>query len=150
MAIIPIAKPIRKRTKPVIKKAKVKKPKTKSLSWYKREADRVFSLFIRARDKNTCICCGSTVSPQNGHYVQRDILPLRYHEKNCHCQCRGCNVFKKGNYPIYTVRMLDKYGPDWLYELDEVTKKYRADRIKGLTGSIFTKEWYQGIINMYK
>lgn len=117
--------------------------KVKSLSWYKKELDRVFSVFIRLRDKGVCFTCGDKKSwkyQQNGHYVSRVWLSLRFDEKNCNCQCAGCNVFKGGNMDEYAVRLIEKYGKGILKKLN--AQKYVVVR--------YTPDWYEKEIKHYK
>jgi len=72
--------------------------KHKSLKYYKKRADRLFSLFIRQRDAvdgvSRCITCGTPHSWRYldaGHFMQAKKEATRYHLKNAHCQCKGCN-----------------------------------------------------------
>jgi hypothetical protein len=125
---------------------KLVKIKTKPVSYYKKKADKLFSDFIRDRDGWKCLTCGKegdNKSIQCGHYETRGCIQLRYHEKNAHAQCVVCNIFKKGNYPVYAVKMLEKYGPDILYELDEVYKKSKIEVGK------FGVDFYKEIIKKY-
>ena len=41
----------------------------------------------------------------------------RYDERNNHCQCVACNVFKKGNLTVYALRLIKIYGTKLLEEL---------------------------------
>lgn len=116
---------------------KIKKPKTSKLL---KEADRVFSLFIRNRDKR-CVCCGSTYNLQNGHLIKRGKKAVRFDEKNCNCQCRSCN-YKHNQYPEYYTRwFIFKYGKNeydkliersiplkqfTVSELEEIIRKYKV------------------------
>lgn len=99
----------------VLKKASRRKRRsTRSVSKLKREADRVFSLWIRRRDKYICFTCGAQKTKdtiQNGHYISRSISSLRYDEMNCHAQCVACNIFKHGNMDAYALHLQDTYGP---------------------------------------
>lgn len=110
----------------------MKKPTTSQL---KKKLDKVFSEYIRRKDaKNEmakCVTCGKIdhwENLQNGHYIPRGHLATRYREDNCHVQCVGCNVFKKGNYTAYSLYMLNKYGKEHLEELERqkhvITKYY--------------------------
>lgn len=118
--------------------------KDRTISQLKALADEEFSKYIRQRD-GRCITCDSTERLQAGHYISRDCLELRYDEKNVNCQCMQCNVFKKGNYPIYSIKMMDKYGDNILYDLDEIVKKYKADGLRK-----YPKSWYIEIIERYR
>lgn len=106
--------------------ADIKKPKkkAKSRSWYVKELDRVFSTYIRQKNAidgfATCVTCGVSKrwqEQQNGHYMSRGHLPTRWSEDNCHVQCVGCNLFKKGNYTEYSLYMINTYGAEKLTEL---------------------------------
>lgn len=118
----------------------MKKPKT--ISKLKKDADRVFSIFIRTRDKGRCFTCG-VVKPikqmQNGHYISRTYSNTRYDLQNCHCQCVGCNIFRKGNMDEYAIALTQKYGPDILNELSQRKKVFKK----------FTRDDLQDIINRY-
>lgn len=124
--------------------ARTAKPlKDKTISQLKKLADEVFSLYIRKRD-GRCFTCGSSQNLQAGHYIPRDCLELRYDVRNVNCQCIGCNVFKKGNYTIYALNMMRKYGDNILYDLDEIVKKYKADGTRK-----YPKTFYIDVINTY-
>ncbi len=109
-----------------MKKRVIKKPKKKTQSQLKKELDSVFSRWIRNRDSVngyvTCACCRQIIpieQSQNMHYISRSYLVHRFNERNCHAGCRVCNVFKNGNYPAYTIFMLDKYGEQYIRELEQ-------------------------------
>lgn len=123
-------------------KAAVKKEKTKTLVDYKKELDTIFSVYIRMRDKGVCFTCGATTFwkyQQNGHYVSRAVLSLRFDEKNCNCQCPSCNVFKHGNMDEYALRLQKKYGKNILEQLNK--EKYKVVKL--------TIPWYQDKIKHY-
>lgn len=101
--------------------------KQKSISKLKVEADRVMSLWVRKRDR-ACVTCGSKENLQNGHYVPRNWLGLRYNKKNCNTQCVGCNVFKKGNMDEYARFLIRKYGPGILETLNKLKKPTQFKR----------------------
>lgn len=91
-----------------------------------KDLDEVFSKFIRLRNADTftsveplatCVTCGKTESwkkMQCGHYESRAAYGTRWDEQNCHVQCYGCNVARKGNYTKYAQFMIRKYGVDIL------------------------------------
>lgn len=87
----------------------------------KKRADAVFSKWIRERDKAcyTCMRVIPTTELQNGHYVSRSYLALRYDERNNHAQCVSCNVFKHGNMTVYALRLINDYGTDLLREFEQ-------------------------------
>lgn len=96
----------------------------------KEKADKVFSIWIRARDKNICFTCGKkTDHPQNGHYISRRHTNTRYSKLNCHCQCVACNIFQKGNMQSYSINLIKLYGDGILQKLyREAHKTKKCDR----------------------
>lgn len=98
-----------------------KAERKKSVKKLKVELDAVFSLYIRhlgSKDgMNQCFTCGKTFlikELQDGHYESRRYLALRYEISNNHCQCFDCNIIKKGNYTVYALKMIEKYGKEHL------------------------------------
>ena len=84
----------------------------KSFQQLKKQADKVFSLFIRnkyAKDgKVKCFTCDKIFlvkEIQNGHYISRTYLNLRWSELNCKPQCVSCNIFKRGNLDEFALRL---------------------------------------------
>lgn len=76
-------------------------------------ADDLFSKVIRlsAADENgfvICYTCDIKIrwqDIQNGHYVKRGNLFLRFDTRNCRPQCEDCNKYKDGNMAEYTRRL---------------------------------------------
>jgi len=116
-------------------KKKKKKPKVSTL---KKKVDKIFSEFIRKRDKGRCYTCGKKKHwslMQCGHYVSRVHNNTRYNEVNCHCQCVGCNIFKSGAMDVYALRLLDEYPPDileYLNEQKQIIKQWQTWELEGL------------------
>lgn len=115
---------------------KTKKVEKKKLSYMKlrRKLDKVFSIYIRMRDKGVCFTCGVQKpwkQMQAGHYISRSSLALRFDEKNVHCQCMPCNVWKHGAMDVYALKLQAKYGDSILAELQrkkhQITKYTNAD-----------------------
>lgn len=113
--------------------AKLKKEKLRPMAQLKKDLDKVFSIFIRQRDKGVCFTCGDKKRwkyQHNGHFISRTHLAVRWDEYNCNCQCVGCNVFKSGNYIEYTMRLIEKYGHEKVEELIEAKKQItKLDRV---------------------
>lgn len=84
----------------------MKKPTRKVLV---KKLDKVFSEFIRNRDKR-CVQCGKTEGLTNGHLITRAKYSVRWNELNCHCQCRGCNYLHEFQSHLYTNWFLKNYG----------------------------------------
>ena len=52
-------------------------------------------------------------------------MATRWEEKNCRVQCMQCNVFKSGNYPAYSFRLLKEIGKKGMDELEAMGKEMR-------------------------
>lgn len=107
-----------------------------------KEADTVFSRWLRLSSADSdgnvsCYTCGVIkhwTLQQNGHYVKRGNLFLRFDPRNCRVQCEGCNVYKDGNYAEYTKR-LESEQPgitSILYEEGNLVYKYSRLELKQL------------------
>lgn len=81
------------------------------------DADTVFSQYIRLKyadkcGKVKCYTCGNVKHwsmMQNGHYIKRSHLYLRWDERNCRPQDADCNEFKHGNIPVFTKKLELEY-----------------------------------------
>lgn len=60
---------------------------------------------------------------QNGHFVPRQYLSLRFDERNCNCQCYACNMLYNGQPSLYAVNLKRKYGANIIEELESVRLK---------------------------
>jgi len=89
--------------------------------------DRIFSIYIRLRDAMPhsglvkCISCGRIhhwTKIQNGHYVGRSAMSVRFSEENCHSQCVACNVMMHGNMLAYRRAMVKLYGEQKVNEIE--------------------------------
>lgn len=94
------------------------KVKPKGVAKLKKQADALYSQYVRLRDADangiaSCISCGTKKhwkTLQNGHFVSRGSSTLRYDDENCNAQCVGCNMFKQGNQYAYALALDLKYG----------------------------------------
>ncbi len=116
----------------------------------KEALDKVFSEFVRLRDSNDegiglCISCGKPVhwkKANNGHFVNRGHMSLRFSETNCNLQCINCNLWDEGNNEGYRRGLIKKYGPEIIdklylaksqvnkfskFELEAMVKHYKAE-----------------------
>lgn len=115
---------------------------------YKGQLDRVFSKYIRLRDSMPggfikCISCGKIVlakEADNGHYINRQHMALRFSELNCNAQCRKCNRFDEGNMSGYRQGLVAKIGED---------KVQMIEAMKNTTNKITDAE-YKIMIKHYK
>lgn len=101
------------------------KRKKTSIAKLKKRADAIFSRYIRIRDNFICYTCGRIMdlnSSQNGHFVPRQYLALRYDETNCHCQCYACNMLYNGQPSAYAKRLEEDYGPGTVARLESKRK----------------------------
>lgn len=104
---------------------KAKKPKKLSRGQIVKKLDSAYSQYIRVKDAvggdATCVTCGVTKhwkELQNGHFYTRGRYATRWDDDNCHVQCMRCNVMLKGNYIAYTKYMINRYGMDFVDELE--------------------------------
>ena len=108
--------------------AKKIKPKVYSVSQLRKKVDKLFSEYIRRRGSDwrgmaQCVTCGLTKpykEMQAGHFIPGRHPSVVYNEKNCHVQCYGCNVGKKGNMVRYFRYMQDTYGELVISELEDL------------------------------
>jgi hypothetical protein len=87
-----------------------------------------------------CVTCGKTghiKDFQNGHFVSRRHLILRWDERNCHTQDVACNVFLNGNMTEYAEWMMNTYGKDIISKLNKeklqtfkLTREFLISKIK--------------------
>lgn len=101
------------------------KRKKTSIAKLKKRADAIFSRYIRIRDNFTCYTCGRVMdlnSSQNGHFVPRQYLSLRYDEINCHCQCYACNMLYNGQPSAYAKRLEEDFGAGTVARLESKRK----------------------------
>ena len=124
-------------------KSALTRPKKKSLAKWKKELDAVFSKYIRQRDGGQCFTCPKKDDPkhmQNGHFVPRQYLSLRFDERNCNCQCYACNMLYNGQPSMYAIKLKEKYGDSIIQELESVRlKETKLD-----------ENWYREKIAHYK
>lgn len=102
-----------------MKKTPLKKKSKAKVSILKRKLWKVFSQFIRQRDKNICFTCGRKGEGKGmhaGHFVPKSVggLTLYFDEDNVHAQCYNCNINLGGNQYIYGIK-LGKQMVDFLY-----------------------------------
>lgn len=93
------AKKMAENTKIRVKKEKATDKKRFSRTNLVKEADRVFSIYIRERDKGKpCITCwkGWEENFQCGHLFSRRHQATRWTEHNAHWQCPWCNLYWAG------------------------------------------------------
>lgn len=85
--------------------------------------DREFSLFIRARDGNKCVMCGSVENVQCGHLFSRVAYATRWLGTNAVAQCARCNMNHERNAWPMTKWFIDKYGQEHVELLQRLWNK---------------------------
>ena len=105
---------------------KATKPKAvRDRGYWKRQADKYFSEFIRLRDSDefgiaTCITSGRRGHWRTmdcGHYLSRAKESTRYAERNCHAQTKQTNRFQGGHFMEHGFRIEEKYGRGTVHAL---------------------------------
>lgn len=97
--------------------------------------DAVFSMYVRLRDCNEhgifrCISCYRDFpfdEADCGHYIPRQHMSLRFDERNCNAQCRGCNQYAAGNLENYRLGLVAKYGESVVLSLE--SKKHEVNKL---------------------
>lgn len=85
--------------------------------------DRAFSQYIRQRDGNKCVLCGSTKMVQCGHILSRVSYATRWDERNAHAQCAACNMKHEYNSYPFVSWALANVGKDAMDELQAMWNK---------------------------
>ena len=117
--------------------------KAERVAWNKRKADlkplshwmnmtqRAFNDYIRVRDGEICISCGSTaaIAYHAGHYrTTAAASQLRFNEDNVHSQCSACNTHHSGNIGPYRINLIDKIGLQRVVALESDNNPHRYTR----------------------
>lgn len=108
-----------------------RKKAVKPLSHWINMTQRAFNDYIRARDGDICISCGSTtaVSYHAGHYrTTAAASQLRFNEDNVHSQCAACNVHHSGAIGPYRINLITKIGPQRVLALESNNEPHRYTR----------------------
>ena len=67
-------------------------PKKPSRTTLRNKCDRLFSLYIRDRDK-VCVRCGTTQNLQCAHVFSRIYMKVRFDPRNAVALCAGCHKY---------------------------------------------------------
>lgn len=120
-----------------------KREKEERAAWRERKADvkplshwmsmtqRAFNDYIRARDGDICISCGSktAISYHAGHYrTTAAASQLRFNEDNVHSQCAACNVHHSGAVGPYRINLIAKIGAERVEALENNNTTHRYTR----------------------
>jgi len=106
-------------------------PRSKNtLSKAKAKAWKAFSLWVRLTSCNSlgiggCYTCGKAIyykSANAGHGIGGRNNAILFEERVVRLQCIGCNVWGRGQYQIFTRKLIDELG---LATYDEIVSKAR-------------------------
>lgn len=118
--------------------------KLKPLSRLKKDLWKLFSTYIKKRDKGVCFTCGakglSGSSYHGGHFIKASVggLILYFNEDNVHGQCARCNLWLDGDQYHYGIRL----GPKKVKELEAIKLKTK--------GVVWDRKDYETKIAYYK
>lgn len=123
---------------------RARKEAIKTLPKLKKEAEREFNAFIRARDSDLpCISCGAPPPDLSGLHAGRDAghyrsvgsaAHLRYHEDNVHAQCVHCNQYGAGRAVEYRIGLIARIGEARVValETDNTVRKWAHDELRAI------------------
>lgn len=108
------------------------------------DLDAIFSTFIRLKytdreGKVKCYTCDTVdhyLRLQNGHYVPRSHLYLRWDTRNCRPQCVTCNCHKYGMALVFSKNLEIEYPglTEILYEEKQIICKPSISELKAQIG----------------
>jgi hypothetical protein len=99
----------------------VKKKKAPTLRALKARCWKLFSEYVRRKHSDEggtaqCYTCGELAywrDLQCGHAIGGRHNAVLFDEEICRPQCVRDNVFLRGNYPIFTTRLIKENGMEW-------------------------------------
>lgn len=112
------------KVKSLIKKVK-KKEQKETIPELIKKLDEVYSKWLR-KERSTegigqCYTCGKFAEIKHlqcGHYISRKHLSLRWEFDNTFIQCKNCNVMMSGNYRVFTDKLKEQYGQEYIDQLE--------------------------------
>lgn len=129
--------------------SKKSKPKKRGIARLKKELDRIFSLYIRAKYEKRCFTCGKVGVLQNGHFIVRKYLATRWDEDNCRPQCVGCNIYGKGMTADFEERLVQEIGAERVSQMKQKRKElWRLDEAWYLEKTAYYKALLEGVDNV--
>jgi transcription elongation factor Elf1 len=113
--------------------------KRKSRKSIVKEADYVFSRYIRMRD-GKCVTCGAVANLQCGHLFSRVSYSTRWDEMNAFAQCAACNYRHEYDSVPLTLYFINRFGKE----------KYESLYTKYKTNVKMTDEEILEVVKEYK
>lgn len=117
-----------KPSKRIKEKKPLKRKKRSPLAIAKERANTAYSLYIRTLNSvdgvNQCYTCGKILAITKeglhaGHGIAGRNNAILYMEEITKPQCMGCNVYGRGQYAIFTRKLIEELGMD---RYDEIVK----------------------------
>ena len=110
----------------------------------KERAKRLFSRFIRLRDKGICFTCYTQmdVNYMEAGHLEHNVLD--FDELNLNCQCKRCNQHKSGSLETYKANFINIWGMEMYEDLRARAMMERA------TAHKYTIDELEGICKTYK
>lgn len=115
------------------------KKRKQTLSGLKKKCWRLFSEFIRRESADEggseyCYTCGKLAHWKElhaGHAIPGRHNAVLFDHSIVRPQCPVCNIWKGGNYHIFTTKLIKEHGMDWweqkLTDSRKVVKYTRSD-----------------------
>ena len=100
----------------------VKKPKRTKLV---KKLDKIFSLYIRARDSilyDNCFFCRSNPIECCFHMIRRARYSVRWDDRNAVASCNYCNYCENNNNHPFVAKYIDAFGHELYLSLVEKSK----------------------------
>jgi len=116
-------------------------------SWYLAKAQQAINKYVRLRDQGKPCC--SCDKPDDGSHQRhashfRSVAAcsaLRFNLKNISTSCQQCNTSLSGNLLEYRIRLVKKYGAEYVefLECENQVVRYDIEYLKRLK-SVFSKK----------
>lgn len=122
------------------------RPRPDSRRALKVRRDRVFSIFIRLRDR-TCVLCGSTLNLECSHYHGRSNPESRVDPLNSHAMCGLHNQAHNSDREPYRRFLIRTYGEGVLDELERRMLNHQKQTDEEIKADI---EEYEMLVDVLK
>ena len=107
-----------------IKKQSLKDQAKDRRMWMNR-AIKTFNAYIRLRDGNRCMVCGTLENPTAGHCFSAVAESTRFDEENVFCQCKTCNFNHERDFEPFRRKVEQRLGRE---KYDELVMRYWSTR----------------------
>jgi hypothetical protein len=114
--------------------------------WLKKTAQDEINRYARLRDNKErglkcCTCPNNYGKMDGGHFLPTSgYSAIRYNTNQIHQQCVNCNRYNGGRRPEYTEFMINKYGPEYVENLEAMKNIIRP----------YSIEYYQRLIKIVR